>query len=259
MNWAGYDNAKRHPAIGVASRFAMTNAIDLILFDCDGVLVDSERISASCVAEALRDAGYPTDDASILERFMGMSNPAMCNIIEHEMGRPLPINFIGNLSQRIIEVSEVELQPIAGVAEAVDQLDAPYCVASSSHPNRVRRSLEIAGLIDRLGQYIFSASMVERGKPAPDLFQYASDTIGARPDRCVVVEDSEAGVRAGKAAGMFVLGFTGGSHVTSTFHGPKLAAAGADVVFSAMAELPDLLNRCVTERSRPNWLPSSAR
>lgn len=259
MKWAEYKIAERHPAIGVTSSSYMTQAIDLVVFDCDGVLVDSELISARCVAEAFGQAGYPIDEASVLERFMGVSNPAMCEVVENEMGRPLPPNFIENLRRRILDVSAVELYPIKGVHEAVDHLGVPYCVASSSHPDRVRRSLEIAELIDRLGQYIFSATMVERGKPAPDIFLFAAEKMGARPHRCVVIEDSEAGVRAGKAAGMTVLGFTGGSHVTTAVHGPKLTAAGADLVFDAMIELPELLNRCVTERSRLNCDPSRAR
>ncbi len=227
----------------------MTSEFDLLLFDCDGVLVDSEVMSARCVAESLRSAGYIIDEVAVLERFMGLSNPAMCQIIESEMGRPLPDGFLEDLRNRLLDVSEGELRPINGVGEAVDRLSLPYCVASSSHPDRIRRYLEITHLADRLGRHIFSATMVTRGKPAPDLFLHAARTMGARPDRCIVVEDSKAGVRAGKAAGMTVFGFTGGSHVTSADHAPKLASAGADLTFDAMSELPDLLSSSATERA----------
>lgn len=221
----------------------MTSEVDLVVFDCDGVLVDSEAISARCVAAALRDSGYIIDEASVLERFMGISNPAMCETIENETGRPLPPGFLDALRSRIIRAMEGELRPVEGVRDAVGSLDIPFCVASGSQPDRVRRSLEIAHLDDCLGRHIFSATMVERGKPAPDLFLYAAETMGACPARCVVIEDSPAGVRAGKAAGMTVFGFTGAGHVDSARHGPRLLAAGADLTFEAMDALPDLLRR----------------
>lgn len=219
----------------------MTSDFDLLLFDLDGVLVDSELISARRVADALRQAGYATTEAAVLERFMGVSNPAMCAIVEAEMGHPLPGGFLDTLRRRLLDVSEAELRPIEGAAEVVAGLTLPCCVASSSHPDRVRRYLEITHLADRLAPHIFSATMVAQGKPAPDLFLYAAETMGARPDRCVVVEDSMVGVRAGKAAGMTVFGFTGGAHVDGAVHGPKLLAAGADLVFDAMAALPEAL------------------
>ena len=214
---------------------------DLLLFDCDGVLVDSERMSARCVAESLQDAGYGIDEASVLDRFMGLTHRSMCEIIERETGCPLPAGFVDDLRGRLQTVADGNLRPIRGVAEAIGRLPLPCCVASSSHPDRVRRYLEITGLADRFGRHVFSAAMVERGKPAPDLFLFAAEKMGARPNRCLVVEDSKAGVQAGKAAGMTVFGFTGGSHVTSAVHGPALAALGADLVFDSMADLPDLL------------------
>ncbi len=235
----------------------MTSEFDLLLFDLDGVLVDSEPISARRVADSLREVGYAITETEVLERFMGVSNPAMCEIVENEMGRPLPEGFLDTLRRRLLDVSEAELHPIDGVPEVVSGLTIPCCVASSSHPDRVRRYLEITHLADRLGQYIFSATMVARGKPAPDLFLYAAGTMGARPDRSVVVEDSTVGVRAGKAAGMTVFGFTGGSHVASADHGPKLLAAGADVTFDAMAALPHFLSHFVIGASSLRPGPSS--
>ena len=237
----------------------MTPEFDLLLFDHDGVLVDSELISARRVADALREAGYAIAEADVLERFMGVSNPAMCEIVETEMGRPLPKGFLDTLRHRLLDISEEELRPIDGVLEVIGRLTIPFCVASSSHPDRVRRYLEITRLADHLGRHIFSATMVARGKPAPDLFLYAAEKMGARPDRCVVIEDSTVGVRAGKAAGMTVFGFTGGSHVAGAVHGPRLLAAGADLTFDAMTALPHLLSRSASEASRLRPDPSSSR
>ena len=236
----------------VTANGAMTvdaaSGFDLVVFDCDGVLVDSEMLSARCLTEALRAVGYAIDETTAQERFMGISNPSLCAIVEREMGRPLPPGFLDDLRDRLLDVTAGDLQPIDGVGDAIDSLDLPYCVASSSHPDRIRRYLEVTALADRLDRHIFSATMVERGKPAPDLFLFAAEQMGARPDRCVVIEDSKAGVRAGKAAGMTVFGFTGGSHVTQAVHGPKLVAEGADLVFDAMSELPALLRRAVPNR-----------
>lgn len=228
----------------------VTPELDLVLFDCDGVLVDSEGISARCVSDALKQAGYVIDEAEVLERFLGISNPAMCGIIENETGRSLPDGFLDALRRRLLAVSETELHAVDGVVGAVESLTVPVCVASSSHPERIRRYLEITGLDDLLGRNVFSAAMVERGKPAPDLFLLAAERMGAHPHRCVVIEDSEAGVLAGKAAGMTVFGFTGGSHVQAAVHGPKLAAVGADLVFDDLAALPHLLDRFALGRSR---------
>ena len=231
--------------VGDTSSGAMTadavSAFDLVVFDCDGVLVDSEGLSTRCLTESLRAIGYAVDEATAQERFMGISNPSMCEIVEREMRHPLPPGFLDGLRRRLLDVTAEDLRPIDGVGDAIDGLGVPCCVASSSHPDRIRRYLEVTALTARLGRHIFSATMVERGKPAPDLFLFAAKQMGARPDRCVVIEDSPAGIRAGKAAGMTVFGFTGGSHVSRTAHGPKLLAEGADLVFDAMPELPALL------------------
>lgn len=215
----------------------------LVIFDCDGVLVDSEPISAGCVAAALATAGYPITEAEVLERFLGLSTRSMCAIVEGEMGRPLPDDFLDLLRHAILAGFEAGLRPIAGIAELLDRLAPPRCVASSSHPERIRRSLEITGLIGRLAPHVFSATMVARGKPAPDLFLHAAARMGVAPQDCLVIEDSEAGVRAGKAAGMTVVGFTGGSHLDPARHGPRLRATGADLVLDAMTDLAELLPR----------------
>jgi HAD superfamily hydrolase (TIGR01509 family) len=219
----------------------MTDGPALVIFDCDGVLVDSEPISARCVAAALEAAGYEIDESRVLDRFLGLSNQSMCAIVEGEMGCTLPGDFLTCLRRDMLAAFERELGPIEGVAQMLDHLTAPRCVASSSYPERICRSLEITGLKERLAPHLFSATMVARGKPAPDLFLYAAKQMAVAAQACVVVEDSEAGVRAGKAAGMTVIGFAGGSHVTPARHGPKLESAGADVVVDAMTTLAEIL------------------
>ena len=212
----------------------------LIIFDCDGVLVDSEIISTRCVHRALATAGCDIEEDTIISRFLGTSNASMCASLEDD-GFTVPDTFLEGLRHDLLAAYETELGPIPGITDVLAGLNGPRCVASSSNPERIRRALELTGLIDWLAPNLFSATMVACGKPAPDLFLFAADRMATAPDDCVVIEDSEAGVLAGKAAGMRVLGFTGGSHVQHEIHAPKLAAAGADAIFRSMQELPHLL------------------
>ena len=214
---------------------------DLVIFDLDGVLVDSEPISSQITAAALAEAGIEISEAEVCDRFLGISTGSMLRTIEAEQGWRLPASFQEDLRARILKAFERELEPVSGVRAVLDALPLRHCVASSSHLERIRRSLELVGLLDRLAPNLFSATMVERGKPAPDLFLLAAAKMAAEPIRCLVVEDSEVGVRAGKAAGMTTFGFTGASHVCPRTHGPQLQAAGADAVFAEMAALAGLI------------------
>jgi HAD superfamily hydrolase (TIGR01509 family) len=216
---------------------------DLVIFDLDGVLVDSEPISARVTAAALAEAGITISEAEVGDRFLGVSTASMLREIEAEHGCRLPAGFQETLRTRVLKAFEHELAPVAGIPALLDALALPCCVASSSHPDRIRRSLELVGLLERLAPNLFSATMVEHGKPAPDLFLLAAARMAADPARCLVVEDREVGVRAGKAAGMTVLGFAGGSHVRPSAHAPRLTAAGADAVFSEMTALAALVAR----------------
>jgi len=215
--------------------------MDLVIFDMDGVLVDSEIIAARIATRALNQAGYQTDETDVLTRFLGISNVSMLKIVERDSGIRLTDAFLVDLRRDLLAAYEGELQAIPGVDAALGSLTARRCVASSSNPDRIGRSLELTGLSGHFGTDIFSATMVENGKPAPDLFLYAATQMGADPARCVVIEDSEAGVTGAKAAGMAVLGFTGGSHVTHHTHAPKLSVAGADRVFDDMSALLGLI------------------
>jgi HAD superfamily hydrolase (TIGR01509 family) len=216
---------------------------ELVIFDLDGVLVDSERISSRVTAAALREAGLEISAAEVCDRFLGVSTPDMLQALEVEHGCRLPESFRESLRERVLHAFERDLEPVPGVPALLDALAPKRCVASSSHPDRIRRSLGVTGLLDRLAPHLFSATMVDRGKPAPDLFLLAAAKMATEPTRCLVVEDSEVGVRAGKAAGMSVFGFAGASHVDAARHVPQLQAAGADAVFTEMAALTDLLGR----------------
>jgi HAD superfamily hydrolase (TIGR01509 family) len=223
-----------------------------IIFDCDGVLVDSETISLRCTTAALRRCGYDIDEAGVFNRFLGVSTSSMVRTIEEEMGRPVPPGFVDDLRRNILAAFEEELRPIENVGETVLRLELPICVASSSVPLRIRRSLEITGLYHLFAPDIFSATMVYRGKPAPDLFLLAARTMAADPAHCIVIEDSVPGILAGRAAGMTVFGFIGGSHIggysddPARDHRAKLMAAGADLVFDRMERLPELIQAAAT-------------
>ena len=198
----------------------------LVIFDCDGVLIDSELIACRVDADCLTEIGFPTTAEFIQENFVGVSSRVMFERIEREHGRKLPADFPARLQVRLNAAFDDELEAIAGVADMLPALGMKTCVASSSHPERLRHTLGVTGLWSHFAPHVFSATMVRNGKPAPDLFLYAAEKMGARPRDCVVVEDSRAGVAAGRAAGMRVLGFTGGSHCAPG-QTEMLRAAGA--------------------------------
>ncbi len=210
--------------------------IELVIFDCDGVLVDSEILCFEVEAEALAEFGIPVAPADLIERFLGVSSAAAFTILEKEHGVRLPPDFASRSRQRVLEAFDHKLRPIPGVAGLLQGLAHRRCVASSSDPAHIRRALSLTGLLHHFDPHLFSAAQVKRGKPAPDLFQLAPAQMRAAPDRCLVIEDSVAGVAAARAAGMAVLGFTGGSHCRDG-HADKLRGAGADDVFATMTEI----------------------
>jgi HAD superfamily hydrolase (TIGR01509 family) len=216
---------------------------ELVIFDLDGVLVDSEPISSRVTAAALTEAGIEISAAEVCDRFLGVSTASMLRALEAEHGRRLPENFQENLRARVLKAFEHELEPVPGVAALLEALAVDRCVASSSHPERIRRSLELVGLLERFAPHLFSATMVSAGKPAPDLFLFAAARMATEPARCLVIEDSEVGIRAAKAAGMIAFGFTGASHVCPNTHAPRLRAAGADAIFAEMPPLVGLMGQ----------------
>jgi HAD superfamily hydrolase (TIGR01509 family) len=215
----------------------------LVIFDCDGVLVDSEVLFNWVLAEQLTACGYPIDGDSAIERFTGMSMPNLMAVVENELGHTLPDGFTITCRARANDVLDRDLQAIPGIAAVLARHGGPRCVASSSSPARIRRSLTTTGLIGHFAdKTLFSAAMVQHGKPAPDLFLHAARTMKAAPADCIVIEDSLPGAQAAVAAGMTALGFTGGSHIRNG-HADALRAIGVAAVFDDMTELPDLLLR----------------
>lgn len=209
----------------------------LVIFDCDGVLVDSERIANRILAELITEAGRPTTLRESMQTYMGRSIPRCIEMIEERIGGPVRDDFYPEYRRRVFESFHEELEPVPGIAEALAQISQRRCVASSSGLDRIELSLRLTRLLPHFEGRLFSASEVERGKPAPDVFLYAAAQMGmgAALTRCVVVEDSLSGVQAGAAAGMTVLGFARDTDADT------LQSAGA-IPFRDMAELPTLLD-----------------
>ena len=219
----------------------MRPPLGLVIFDCDGVLVDSEPLADRVLLEGLAALGTPIEPSFAQERLLGRSLGSMCAILREECRIDLSADDLEGMRERLYDLFRRELQPIAGVAAALDALAVPRCVASSSQIERIRLSLEVTGLLPRLDPHLFSAAMVTHGKPAPDLFLHAAARMGVDPAACLVIEDSPAGVEAARAAGMRVFGFVGGSHARTPAHRDRLAALAPDALFEDMRALPTLL------------------
>ena len=207
----------------------------LIIFDCDGVLVDSELLSCRCLCEALAGCGIEVGVEETLDLFLGRSLDAVLGHYQ-ALGRSIPRQFPAELRAKVQETVRSALCPIDGVGSVLEGLKIPLCVASSSALDRVSLSLSLTGLARHFGDRLYTAQMVDRGKPAPDLFLYAAGRMQADPARTLVIEDSVSGVQAAKAAGMTVWGFVGGSHYRARDGAVSLLEAGADRVFARMAD-----------------------
>ncbi|WP_329219947.1 HAD family hydrolase [Streptomyces sp. NBC_01485] len=211
---------------------------DLVIFDNDGVLVDSEPISNRLLAAYLTELGHPTSYEDSIRDYMGSAMHRIHDLVQERTGERLPAEFDDTFHRRVFAAFERELEPVAGAVDVVAKLAAdgvPYCVASSGSHERIRVGHRTTGLVRWFEEArIFSSQDVGKGKPAPDLFLYAAERMGAAPERCVVVEDSPLGVQAAVAAGMDVYGFTAMT--------PAARLAGATELFSGMRELADLLN-----------------
>jgi HAD superfamily hydrolase (TIGR01509 family) len=222
--------------------------IDLIIFDCDGVLVDSEVISCRAHAETLTRHGYPITPDQVFDRFLGRSMRQATAEIEAEMGRGLPDDFHTKVYAEVFRLFAASLQATPHVEETLAAIALPKCVASSGPPEKISASLNRVGLYDRFAPHIFSAVQVRHGKPAPDLFLFAAEQMRTPPARCLVIEDSLAGVTAALAAGMVVLGYHGGSHCRPDT-ADTLRAAGAAVTFDDMRQLPGLVAQIGQKRA----------
>ena len=215
-------------------RLGEVGRFDLVIFDCDGVLVDSERLAIRTEAEILFGLGWPLTETEIVERFVGRSASYMHGVIEEHLGRA--VDWEAEFEARYEEVFARELLPVPGVPEVVRQITVPMCVASSGSHEKMRFTLGLTGLLEVFGERLFSVDEVENGKPAPDIFLYAAEKMGVRADRCAVIEDSVSGVTAGLASEMSVFAFSGG--VTNA----ERLSIGSAVVFADMHMLPGLLS-----------------
>lgn len=209
-------------------------AFEAVIFDCDGVLVDSELLGNRIVVECAAEAGVVMPLAEAVARFRGAKMADTIAFIEQRLGYPLPADFTSELRRRMAAAFETDLRPVEDVESVLRDLEIPYCVASNGPRDKMEVSLGTTGLLPYFHRRIFSAYEVGSWKPAPDLFLHAARELGVVPERCVVVEDSVPGVQAGIAAGMKVLGYTPAGE------GAHLAEAGAQP-FSRMADLLPLL------------------
>ena len=221
---------------------------DLVIFDCDGVFIDSELIAAQEHTQALNRAGFPISQADVMERFTGVASAEMYAELEAEFGRQIPKGHHDEVKRNVLKAYESDLKPIPGIHESLSTLSTPMCVASSSIPAKLKPGLIVTELHKFFAPNIFSAVQVARGKPAPDLFLHAAEQMGANPAKCLVIEDSPAGVRAGVAAGMTTLGFTGGGHCPPDL-AQRLLDIGAASTFSDMTRFPEIFARITQHQS----------
>ncbi|AZO57022.1 MAG: HAD family hydrolase [Mesorhizobium sp.] len=214
---------------------------ELVIFDCDGVLVDSEALSVSALLGMIELAGGSIGEDAAYEHFLGKSMKSVREILGRDFGLEITDRHLTAMRVDLMRKFREELKPIAGVREMLPKLGLPYCVASSGTLERIRYALDVTGLLTLMEPHLFSAAMVARGKPAPDLFLHAAASMRAHPRNCLVIEDSPAGVAAARAAGMRVLAFTGGGHAGNPGLKARLASTEPDFIFADMLQLPDLI------------------
>lgn len=231
------DERKGEAAQGMADRADGR----LVIFDCDGVLVDSEPISFAVLREMLAEHGLSFSERWAYENFLGKSMAAITAMMSSEYGIELDDAALNTMRQRLYTRFEAELEAVPGVGALLADFPYAHCVASSSQMERICLCLRRTGLIGHFEPNIFSASMVEHGKPAPDLFLHAANAMGYAPRDCIVIEDSPAGITAAKAAGMTAFAFTGASHADVSNLRPVVESLQPDVIFDDMARLPELI------------------
>ena len=209
----------------------------LLIFDCDGVLVDSEVLANAALADLMTALGRPMSTEEAIGIFTGRQLRDVLAQAERLLDRPIPADLGERAGAAMLDRFRRELKAVVGVREAIAALPGPRCVASSSKRERIALSLEVTGLAPLFGENVFSAEQVVHGKPAPDLFLLAAESLGFAPNACIVVEDSPLGIRAARAAGMTAVGFAGASHATPQL-AKSLSEEGAVAVVSSMADLP---------------------
>jgi HAD superfamily hydrolase (TIGR01509 family) len=213
----------------------VTNFVDAIVFDCDGVLVDSEILTIKVGQRVLADLGWVVEQSAMVEMFMGCSTEHYRQQIGENIGRTLEDGWDDQYRPWYEKVFAEELREVEGVSAAIDRIDLPRALASNSSHQHIRSSLAQVGLLGKFDGRIWSAEDVPRGKPAPDVYLRAAEFLGVTPDRCVVVEDSEFGVEAARSAGMHVLAYKSALTPAAWFRRPDIT------VFDSMEQLPDLV------------------
>jgi HAD superfamily hydrolase (TIGR01509 family) len=214
---------------------------ELIIFDCDGVLVDSEPLAMRALIAAVARQGLTLDPDAAYRDYLGRSLASISASLEESHGVPLGARTLEAMRSELYALFRKDLRATLGTAETLERLETPFCVASSSQPERIRLSLGLTGLLSFFEPNIFSATMVENGKPAPDLFLHAAAAMNTEPAHCLVVEDSPAGITAARAAGMRVFGYLGGSHAGPAGLRAVMEALAPDAIFDDMQVLPDLV------------------
>jgi HAD superfamily hydrolase (TIGR01509 family) len=208
--------------------------VGLVIFDNDGVVVDSELLANRVLSDLLTEHGHPTTVQESIRDYLGGTLSGVRMIIRERSGEDLPAGFDESYHRRLFEAFSTDLRPVEGIRSVLDHLELPFCLASSGTLDRIVRSLTVTGLLDYFGDRIFSAEQVANGKPAPDLFLRAASTMAVGTSHCVVIEDSPNGVAAARAAGMTVLGYAALT--------PAERLSGADATFATMDELLPLLD-----------------
>ena len=223
----------------------------LLIYDCDGVLVDSEVLASEALAELMTGLGHRMSAAECARVFGGRSVNDVLARIKEILGRPVPDDLGEKAAQQLMMRFRQELKAVSGADAAVAAMPYPRCVSSSSAPERLMLSLEVTGLAPLFGPHVYSAAQVAHGKPAPDLFLFAARKFCEAPSQTIVIEDSVLGIAAARAAGMASIGFAGASHATKDL-AERLAGAGADVVITAMADLPATVAQLISRLPRRN-------
>jgi HAD superfamily hydrolase (TIGR01509 family) len=233
------------PQRGRFGQPSMTRSITAVIFDCDGVLVDSEMLSAGVLMGMMAEIGLPITADIFRSDFLGRSFAAAAVRAQQRFGRPLPEDFQLNYRKRLLHRMAEDLRPMTGVTTLLARLRCPFCLATSSSPERLAVSLQVTGLTPAFAARAFTASEVENGKPAPDLFLHAAQRLGVVPRQCLVIEDSEMGVRAARAAGMTVWHFAGGAHVREGYRLPDDVVPDRQVAdMAALGEALQALGLC---------------
>jgi HAD superfamily hydrolase (TIGR01509 family) len=217
---------------------------ELIIFDCDGVLVDSESTVCGIVADLLTQAGIAITTSEVVRRYAGVRAASMYAELERVHGVALPDGFAHDVHRATLQAFREQLKPMRSVDDVLRGMTFRRCVASSSEPERIALALTVTGLLRHFDGHLFSASQVRAGKPAPDLFLHAARTMGVEPGACLVIEDSVAGIEAARRAGMRAVGFCGGSHCGPT-HGGQLIRAGAARTFDRFDRWDTMLGEVI--------------